>query len=398
MPQGFFYLDAYSFPSKSEHLICFLKAYLFQRPTYYNLNIWCLCKTRQVRDHCHTSRVWTAFNRTCCFIAHWTSPAVLLLHCFLHNKAFLQLTPQSALTPTTPVCSEPAAMFVTLQPSFPDRLQKCWTVQTRPHQWTKAPSPTRIFCLFNNLTDFLSSTWGHSLFLHSTIVWESQQDWQKSCKWRSTHPPAWISPISQQISAVRWGFSPQNIHGFHYTVPQCVQQHYTFFSISINLTSLNANYLGHSFPEIPQQTLKKLMSCWPNIFSLIFSDCLANLSDRLHTTLRISHLNSLRNVEWMPSGPDDSLLFTLWICFEMYFASSAVAGRSSNKHTRSKREGKKKKQQLPTPRRIQELTSLQAIFSPLSLHVQSSADPAPSLADFPSLTGFAIRYERFLCY
>lgn len=93
MPQGFFYLDAYSFPSKSEHLICFfLKAYLFQRPTYYNLNIWCLCKTRQVRDHCHTSRVWTAFNRTCCFIAHWTSPAVLLLHCFLHNKAFLQLT------------------------------------------------------------------------------------------------------------------------------------------------------------------------------------------------------------------------------------------------------------------------------------------------------------------
>lgn len=102
------------------------------------------------------------------------------------------------------------------------------------------------------------------------------------------------------------------------------------------------DYLSHSFPEIPQQTLKKLMSCWPNIFSLIFSDCLANLSDRLHTTLRISHLNSLRNVEWMPSGPDDSLLFTLWICFEMYFASSAVAGRSSNKHTRSKREGKKK--------------------------------------------------------
>lgn len=103
------------------------------------------------------------------------------------------------------------------------------------------------------------------------------------------------------------------------------------------------DYLGHSFPEIPQRTLKKLMSCWPNIFSLIFSDCLANLSDRLHTTLRISHLNSLRNVEWTPSGPDDSLLFTLWICFEIHFASLAVAGRSSNKHTCSKREKRKKK-------------------------------------------------------
>lgn len=161
------------------------------------------------------------------------------------------------------------------------------------------------------------------------------------------------------------------------------------------------DYLGHSFPEIPQRTLKKLMSCWPNIFSLIFSDCLANLSDRLHTTLRISHLNSLRNVEWTPSGPDDSLLFTLWICFEIHFASLAVAGRSSNKHTCSKREKrkKKKKKQLPTQRKIQEFTSpLQAIFSPLSLHVQSSADPARSLAGFPSLTGFAIRYERFLCY
>lgn len=84
------------------------------------------------------------------------------------------------------------------------------------------------------------------------------------------------------------------------------------------------------FPRLPPKALKtrchidQISSVW------FLSDWLANLSDRLHTTRRISHLNSLRNVEWMPSGRDDLLLFTLWICSEMHLTSSAAAGSSSD--------------------------------------------------------------------
>lgn len=85
---------------------------------------------------------------------------------------------------------------------------------------------------------------------------------------------------------------------------------------------------------------KKGKKSWHHICNLLFFGIKADLSNRLHTRVSSSsssHSNAFRNLDLIPSGPDDLLQFLSPINYKSYSTDTSIWDSSSEKSSGRKR-------------------------------------------------------------
>lgn len=114
-----------------------------------------------------------------------------------------------------------------------------------------------------------------------------------------------------------WGMVSFLVNSLHSSLVSCIYSRLLILLIiitSISLPQQEVKFTILWFPGSPPEIILKIEATFATFH---YSGTWANISDRLHTTVKSSailYLNFLRSLEWLLPAPGNVLLLTLLIC------------------------------------------------------------------------------------